>query len=484
MKKVLPFLLLVTIPWSTTLAAETWLDGEPAGLLGPGGQEALPLWTRQAPGADVPIRLPEVDPREVIPVSTTAPLENLAQDEDYFTLDELKAEMKKLAWTKGDFKIVPCGAFWADMIYATDRNNPGAYTLYIPSRDEQGEDSLTIDERRSRFGLDVTGPRIPFFNCAESGGRVEIDFHGSFFSTENRASILLRHAYWEVKNENFKALVGQTWDLISPLYPGTLNYSVGWDGGNMGYRRPQFRYDRYYGAHNRLGWQWALALTPSIADDLPGDPNDRRESVDWPVIQGRVGCTLRDAYGRRGPITLGVSGHIGQTGFDFLDDSPPGRPGGVLPAADDQRFNTWSFNIDARIPITARLGVEGEFFTGANLGPYLGGIGQGVCPCLRVPIRSTGGWVDVWYDWTPRWHSYAGMGIDDPRDDDSLVGRVYNHFIFANLVFDVTKNLNTGIEVTSWKTLYHDTRVGVDLPPVPTAPGESVTIDWMVKYAF
>ena len=33
--------------------------------------------------------------------------------------------------------------------------------------------------------------------------------------------------------------------MISPLYPGVLFHSVGWDAGNIGYRRPQFRMERY-----------------------------------------------------------------------------------------------------------------------------------------------------------------------------------------------------------------------------------------------
>jgi hypothetical protein len=483
MRNALPILLILTIPLAGRSVAETWLDqGQPAGLIGVWGQEALPISAGGTDAGNAPIRLPKVDRPEIVPVSASASSDFLAaEEEDYYTLDELKAEMKKLAWTKGEFKIVPYGAFWADMVYATERTNSGAYTLYVYSADEQGENDFTIDARRTRFGLDVAGPRIPLFNCAESGGRVEIDFQNSLLSTENKPGVLLRHAYWEVKNSEFKVLVGQTWDLISPLYPNVLNYTVGWDGGNIGYRRTQFRYERYHTVSDRFKWDWEFALAQDITGDIVGDPNDRRESAGWPVLEGRIGCTL----GNRPcvePITLGCSAHVGETGYDFLGPAPGGGPV-PLPAADDQRFKTWSVNFDVRVPITPSLGVQGEFFTGANLDSYFGGIGQGVCPCLRVPIRSTGGWFEVWYDLSPRWHTHAGFGIDDPQDNDFLFGRTYNHFVFANLVFDVTKKLNTGIEISSWKTLYQDTRT----PPFntgPTAPGESVTIDWMVKYGF
>ncbi|MFO0915853.1 MAG: hypothetical protein U0795_23040 [Pirellulales bacterium] len=69
---------------------------------------------------------------------------------------------------------------------------------------------------------------------------------------------------------------------------------------------------------------------------------------------------------------------------------------------------------------------------------------------------------------------------------DFLVGRSYNQVIFANLVLDVTKHLQTGLEVGQWMTFYRDAREGQVAPELfgPTAPGRAVTIDWMIKYAF
>jgi hypothetical protein len=140
-----------------------------------------------------------------------------------------------LRWL-GDFSVRPYGFFWADMLYATQRTNPGAYSLFVFSSDDQGEDAFTIDARRTRFGLEVAGPTLDAFHSATSSGRVEIDFHGNFI-TENRASVLLRHAYWEVSDESFRLLVGQTWDVISPLQPGMVEYAAGFFGGNIGFRR-------------------------------------------------------------------------------------------------------------------------------------------------------------------------------------------------------------------------------------------------------
>jgi len=398
------------------------------------------------------------------------------QDGEYYTLDELRTEMKKLAWTKGDFRIVPYGWLWGSAIYETERSFPGPYTLYVLSATDEGEHSFVIDTRRTRLGFDVAGPRIPMFGDAESGGKAEIDFHGAFV-VENKPGVLLRHAYGEIKNDQFRLLAGQTYDVISPLYPGTLSYSVGWGGGNIGYRRAQVRLERYFDLSDGCLLTVQGSGNQNIVSDFASTPGIRTESSAWPVIEGRVATTLGDRNPGGRPVTFGVSGHIGEQGFDFLT---PGPPPFSPPVENNARRRTWSVNADLYVPLTERFGVQAEFFTGENLSTFLGGVIQGVSPLTHETIRSTGGWFDVWYDWSPRLHSHAGYGLDDPLDADVIQGRSYNQFIFANMVFDVTKNLNVGFEVSSWETLYIDNRPGGVAPK----PGESVGLEFTGKYGF
>ncbi|HHK42328.1 MAG TPA: hypothetical protein ENJ50_07915, partial [Planctomycetaceae bacterium] len=286
------------------------------------------------------------------------------------------------AWQKKGFRIIPYGSLWADMIYASERTHPGAYTLFVFSRQQHGEPAFTIDARRTRLGANIEGP--PWDEPAEvrSGGRVEIDFHGNFV-TENKANVLLRHAYWELTSPTFRVLVGQTWDVVSPLLPGTLNYSVGWAGGNIGFRRTQFRLERYWKSPRGVTWILQGALAQDIVADFPTDPGVRRESSDWPVLQFRAAIAWPSLHSTDS-VTVGASGHWGESGFDFLEVGPPPLN---LPPQDDVRIRTWSWNIDIRWPLGERAGFQGEFFHGSNLSSFLGGIGQGVCPCVRRPIR-------------------------------------------------------------------------------------------------
>ncbi|NUQ65375.1 MAG: hypothetical protein HUU20_23150 [Pirellulales bacterium] len=423
-----------------------------------------------------PIRLPEVAQAQALtaqPAAMAAPSEPAAEKEQFFTLDELKGEMKKLVWTKGDFKIVPYGAVWGSALYATERAFPGPYVVFIPSADVEGEPDFVIDTRRTRLGLDITGPKVPLFCDAASAAKVEVDFHGfqapfsvvAVAPNENRALLLLRHAYAELKTDDWRLLAGQTWDVISPLMPGTVSYAVGWDGGNIGYRRMQIRMERYldFGPMLLVTPQGALCQNIVTDSRVTAEP----ESTSWPIVEGRLCFTLGDRSAAGRPITFGFSGHIGEQGFDFLALDPGGP-------ADDMRFKTWSLNADLRVPISERFGMQTEFFTGENLGTFLGGVGQGVNLTARDEIRATGGWAEVWYDWSKRLHSHVGYGVDDPLNEDIAVGgRTYNQFIFGNIIIDVTQKLIFGFEVTSWKTLYQQRQ-----------PGESVTFEFSGQYGF
>jgi hypothetical protein len=161
---------------------------------------------------------------------------------------------------------------------------------------------------------------------------------------------------------------------------------------------------------------------------------------------------------------LGASGHVGEQRFTFVSPNPQ----------KDLRARTWSLNADLKAPITDRLGFQGEFQIGEDLSTFYGGILQGYDFVLRNPVYDTGGWMEVWYDWSPCWHSHVGYCIDDPLDRDiSSGGRIYNSAYFGNLIYDVTKQFNCGLEVSSWRTLYKN-----------NTPGEAVRIEFMAKYGF
>lgn len=406
------------------------------------------------------VRLPPVEATPIA-MSSEAPEVPEGGQDDYLTLDELHGEMKKFSWKKGDFTITPYGFLWANTVFSTERTSPGSYTLFVQSASTQPENEFLIDARNTRLGFDVAGPPIAFFNNASSGGKVEIDFQNSVLSTENRATIMLRHAYAEVKNDEYRLLAGQTWDVVSPLLPGMLMYSVGWDGGNIGYRRAQFRGERYWAFSDVSLVTTQFSINQQVFPD--GTTNIRGEPSNWPILEGRVAWTL----GRREkgclPITMGASGHIGEQQFDDVVVGP------------NNRRRTWSGNLDLRIPFNERFGFQAECYIGENLAAFLGGIGQGVDPTTRNTIRDAGGWMELWYDWTPRLHSHVGYSVDDPNNNDvvTFAMKNYNQFYYGNIIYDLTKNFLIGLEVSSWKTVY-----------VGQLPGDAVRCEFVAKYGF
>jgi len=382
----------------------------------------------------------------------------------------------------GKFTIIPYGTIWADSVYATSRTVPGRFALWIASEEDQGEPAFELDARRSRVGIDVVGPTIGQY---DSGARVEVDFLGNFV-TDNQPDVRLRHAYWEAKNEHARFLVGQNWDVVSPLLPNSVNFTASWAAGNIGFRRTQIRGERYIPIGAGMTWTLQGALAQNIVQDLAtgfSAAGVTRETGDWPLLEGRSAITFDNIQAGRHTMTLGMSGHIGETGFDF-SQGHPANP--ALGPEDDVRLETWSYNFDAKIPLTEKLSLQGEFFQGTNLSNLLGGIGQGVCPCLRIPIDSIGGWAELRYVVNKKVVTHIGYSIDDPDDKDSLLGRTKNQMLYTNLYYKISEDLITGFEVSTWRTDYHNRTNEPGFTPVagPTEPGKAVLFDVTLRYAF
>ena len=143
-----------------------------------------------------------------------------------------------------------------DASYDDSRTTPGNYVKWVDSESEMsgsvhpqkndGEFNMTANQ--SRLGMKVNGPDAGTFKMS---GLVEVDFYGGSASTmsspeprdENKAKLMMRHAYMTFAHPENKLslLAGQTWDVVAPLNPDTLLYSVLWWSGNIGYRRPQIR---------------------------------------------------------------------------------------------------------------------------------------------------------------------------------------------------------------------------------------------------
>jgi hypothetical protein len=344
------------------------------------------------------------------------------------------------------------GYFKADMAYDRDRVNSGNYVVYVLDKAEN--DMLSTTARESRFGLDFTWKE----NEIQTDARFEFDFYGlgaasaSLNSQENKAAPMLRHAYLQVTKGHWSVLAGQTSDIMSPLVPKTANYTVLWDQGNIGYRRPQFRISTWAATPNQKVKVTATAgAVRTLGGDLDGDGVDDGADAAVPTVEGRVGLAAK--INSKRSYELGVSGHYGTEEYQAKDAN------GRLRTKD---VSSWSGNVDLKITLCERVEFAGELFTGQDLGAYYGGVGQTV-NLMKDEIAARGGWGELTVKPLAHLSLNAGYGLDDPDDADfvlpsstagtkSYIGK--NTDLFGSVMYDLTSNVTAMIEVSQLTTTY------------------------------
>jgi hypothetical protein len=144
--------------------------------------------------------------------------------------------------------------------------------------------------------------------------------------------------------------------------------------------------------------------------------------------------------------TLGLSGHWGEEEFDIAANGQ------------NKEFATWSFNVDYTQPISDKVEIQAEVFTGENLDAYLGGIGQGVTTSgtnIYEEIGSKGGWVAASLGPWNNKRFNVGIAMDDvERGNVNYGGRTLNRSIFGNVYCSLNKQTDVAFELSHWRTEY------------------------------
>jgi hypothetical protein len=331
-----------------------------------------------------------------------------------------------------------------DAAYDSTLVSTGNFIRWVESASRVDDDPhFNLTARQTRFGLRLSGPNKPGL---EVTGRFEIDFYGG--GAENKNLPMLRHGYLQLAwpDKDLTILAGQTSDVISPLVPTTLNYTVAWWGGNIGYRRPQLRVTKGFAAGDDGRVELTAALTRTVGDQLGFEAADTGTDAGFPTAQGRLAYSW-SAGGRQAGI--GVWGHVGE---EELGDLPVRGDAGAVRHVD---LSSWSTGVDVLLPIGDSATLRAEAWTGENVDDYLGGIAQGINVAREIGIRSRGGWVAIDFDTSDDTTVSFGGSIDDPEDEDLGLGaRTLNQAIWGNFVWSFHRAVRTGIELQWWKTEY------------------------------
>jgi hypothetical protein len=343
------------------------------------------------------------------------------------------------------------GYFKADFIYDQTRVNSGNYALYVMERNplnSPDNDLMSITARESRFGLDFWWQEKDI----RTDARLELDFYGlgaspaTLNSMENKAAPMLRHAFIKLTKGQWSLLAGQTSDVISPLVPKMANYTVLWDQGNIGYRRPQLRVSTWANLSDNAKASLAAGVFRTLGGDLDGDKVDDGADSGRPTFQGRLAMSVKTW--KEGTMELGVSGHYGKEEY--------------TPAKSSKTIESWSGNVDLRYTPCKRWELLGELFVGDNLGAYYGGVGQTVNP-MHTEIGARGGWAELSFRPVDGLWLNAGCGVDDPDDDDFLIPATEadvksftgkNTNMFASVMYDLTTTVTAMVELSQLKTTY------------------------------
>jgi hypothetical protein len=337
---------------------------------------------------------------------------------------------KKPFWSTLDIQFY--GYVKLDAAWDSSGVFPGDYVLFT-DRGRDGDDEFNLTAKQTRLGARITGPDT---GNMKTSGVIEFDFYGSA-GAENKANVLLRHAYmtFDWPDDKFSILAGQASDVISPLYPNTLNYTVLWDAGNIGYRHPQVRLTQQLQVRDDMTLELAGAISRTIGDvDYLGFTSGA--DAGFPTFQGRAGLTF-PWFGFK-PTTVGVSAHWGREQY-----------------SSDNKVDSWSLNLDVLQPICPVVTVKGELYVGENLDDYFGGIGQGIRAGATDfhAIGDRGGWFAVVLGPWDAWSFNVGAGLDDVESGDvDTDDRTSNRSLFANAIYALNKNADIGVELSQWRT--------------------------------
>jgi hypothetical protein len=309
-----------------------------------------------------------------------------------------------------------------------------------------GNGSLGGSFRQTILGLEGNGPKL-------AGGRTSASVDFDFFSGTSYTNygtsagmVRFRTARIAVEWADDLLEVGMTEPLVSPLSPtsfATVAEPSLAASGNLWTWAPQIRYQHqiHLPSDNRLRLEFGLLDSASA-----GYNSNQLYRTSSPAEQSQQpSYETRVSFARAGDrsLQLGVGGYYSRQTY-------PGYAGYAI----TRNLDSWSANLDWRIPISSRVELSGEAYRGRSLGGLGGGVYKdviaGVNPATGLyalrGLNATGGWTQLKARFSSSLESNASIGLDDgfARDFHALILpstasaaqlRARNRMFVANVVF-------------------------------------------------
>ncbi len=355
----------------------------------------------------------------------------------------------------GSSQLKLFGTFSALTVFSTDRPYAPGLPLFLLPGSPFGLSTNTFDiqARQSNFGGTFVGPKAGDFTPSATF----LAFIANDSLTGDSYGFLPYNAFGELKNEEWRFAAGLQNDVFNPRKPSVISLASLFTSGNTGSFRSQARMERTFGDASSNSLLFQFAISDPIQSVLVSRSTRIQEDNGWPNIEGRINAGLGPMEqltgGRQARFfEIGTSAFVGQLRTTRSILAPPDPQSPIREIAD-----CWGFGVDTVMNLTESMGFQGEFFTGAGLGEYNGGIGQTYDSGAGRSIRSSGGWGEGFLYLTPKLHVHAGYAIDSPltRSGDTFP-LIRNRTIYTNLVWNWTKNVQISNQVDFRKTEYRD----------------------------
>jgi hypothetical protein len=315
--------------------------------------------------------------------------------------------------------------------------------IFLGPRFEESQWTNVISARQSSLGFLFTGPD---FGDYRSLARFETYFLSSVVDA-NVYGLAQYFLYAKLISDDGAFTGGVTTALVNPLVPSVLNPAAGSNFGNLGFMRPQLRWERFLQISPTLRWTPQFALSSPVGTDFFQQLNvtdqgaQLGEENGWPNVESRWGTAVGEKMegDRFAPLEFGVSGAVGELRLTRSDFQSPA-----------ERFTTlvWMYGLDWRWQMTQRFAIAAEGYYGNALGSYAAGNKQSFNLETGEGVRATGGFVELQYKPLPKWIFHAGCMIDDPLDRDvSLAGRVRQQNIYSNVMYLPSRYVQIGFEI-------------------------------------
>lgn len=339
---------------------------------------------------------------------------------------------------KSKFPLKIYGMLWGDSVWSDSQTDLlNNITLKSVNAPTHAVDETTITKNDKYFGITAQNTRFgvslddyEFENGLKAGGKLEIDFWNQ---NTNQFRPRMRLGYAEFGMSGWKFTGGQHWDVFSPIIPQTTNMAIMWMSGNLGYRRPQFRFAYDYSINDKQGVVGKFSVNNPGNWDLITQPG---LSTGIPDIQASVGYRRKMSAG---DLYAGFSGLMGFREYT-------------------SRRAVYGISLDFNLPFHKYLIISGEAAFSKGASDYFS---NSSAPAAGLnPSKALSIWGNINSKWTDWFETVVGYGIDDTDMEQQAASTATapsvnkNQMILGILKFHPVKPLTLALEYENIRTKY------------------------------